>query len=91
MSDIRDDVADAFDYAAGLGTRHAMLRDEAADILFELGSAEVDAIPNMVRTAAAIGLVNTMCYAWRKQTGSLPPLFETMLRDIADGRVSDGG
>lgn len=91
MKDINEELADEIDALTDALTRHAMLRDEAPDILFELGAAEVDAIPNMVRTAAAIGLVNTICNAWRKQTGALPPLFETMLRNIADGRVSDGG
>jgi hypothetical protein len=88
MSDIRDDVAEQFDTAVGVATRHAMLRDECKDILFELACAELDAMPNMVRTSFAIGLVNTMAQEWRKQAGELPPLFVTMLREIADGRVS---
>lgn len=88
MENIDDHVADQLDTAVGIGTRHAMLREECNDILFELAMAEIDAIPNMVRTSFAIGLVNTMAQEWRKQNGALPPLFVTMLREIAEGRVS---
>jgi hypothetical protein len=84
MSDIRDDVAEMF----GAATVRAEVLSNAKDILFELACAELDAMPNMVRTSFAIGLVNTMAQEWRKQAGELPPLFVTMLREIADGRVS---
>jgi hypothetical protein len=84
-NDIHDELADEIDYMVGVGTRHAILRDEAPQVLFELAMAELDAIPNMVRTSYAIGLVNTMAQEWRKQNGALPELFVTMLREIADG------